>query len=807
VRGSSSDEEEENTRQQEGLSSSASVSSNDSSNANADDDATNANDVSTLEDDDHFVEGEGQSKIVGDLLCDEDEGAERIVCDLAIPVQADLILFNGAKKAMTIRGSANFGSLVGRGGGTSTNTPATATSACGETFRVEVGTTPKTVIYTPTVSPVVSQQRQQRVKPQRRSVNVNFVHIYCRSSPKDEYVRLTDIPLFQVTARASPTNSKQVDLLFPVIPPLTPLPTDGSKDKGPAKNTSTHRFLSNYCIVDHASSSEGTIPRLELEAPNRMTRESFLLSLGIANFRGKAVQLDNKKVLYRDDGPILKQVKQQQLPSAATDCSSKTSPKSNSSNTNAPSFQPSPPPPESSQSQLVEPKATVNEEDDNLDSPTPDKEDGGQVLPGRLSLSPSRPSDVIGESKNVLSPITCQSNPESTPQSAESDGSISSIPEVPAMPSAEEVNSVRVKVLEREMEILRAQLARKDTIVTELQRQVQSSDAAHQKTRQALSNTRQELKQSQENCEHIQMSKRHVERSMQSQHEATQKLELDHKAALNGLEAQLSKQAEKIAELEKLKRALQNEKAVLGATVEARESKLVKLEELQISNTELSKKIAQQGVLEAQLEESHRKRERLRTEFETQKEAEIECREELEAANATIQIIRKRIQGEQEKASSCQRELEAIQKKNQQLKGERNNYKQKNESLSKEVARLCRGGKNIRDIEKVLADHEALQQETELLRAQKRKALEDAHKYRISYEQAKAADEVLSLKPDERETRRILERTAELERLLSEMTDYVSAKQMQLDTLKEVNEELQTEIHSLAQANLRPDEV
>jgi len=357
------------------------------------------------------------------------------------------------------------------------------------------------------------------------------------------------------------------------------------------------------------------------------------------------------------------------------------------------------------------------------------------------------------------------------------------------------------------MEILRAQLARKDTIVTELQRQVQSSDAAHQKTRQALANTRKELKQSQENCEHIQMSKRHVERSMQSQHEATQKLELDHKAALNGLEAQLSKQAEKIAELEKLNRSLQNEKAVLGATVEARESKLVKLEELQISNSELSRKIAQQGVLEAQLEESHRKRERLRTEFETQKEAEIECRKELEAANATIQTIRKRIQGEQEKASSCQRQLEAIQKKNQQLKGERNNYKQKNESLSKEVARLCRGGKNIRDIEKVLADHEALQQETELLRAQKRKALEDAHKYRISYEQAKAADEVLSLKPDERETRRILERTAELERLLSEMTDYVSAKQMQLDTLKEVNEELQREIHSLAQANLRPDEV
>ena len=165
------------------------------------------------------------------------------------------------------------------------------------------------------------------------------------------------------------------------------------------------------------------------------------------------------------------------------------------------------------------------------------------------------------------------------------------------------------------------------------------------------------------------------------------------------------------------------------------------------------------------------------------------------------------MKGDQEKASTWQSQLDAIQKKNQQLKGERNSYKQKNESLSKEVARLCRGGKNIRDIEKVLADHESLLQETELLRAQKRKALEEAHKYRISYEQAKAAEEALSLKPDERETRRILERTAELERLLAEMTDYVTAKQMQLDTMKAVNEELQREIHSLAQANLRRDEI
>lgn len=809
------------------------MSSKDSSSASAimdgddDDDKTNTNNVSILKDNkDDILDDEARSEIVGSLLDDEDdEGVERIVCDLAIPIQADMVLFNGAKQAMMARGSANFGNLVGRGGEqTSTNAPAIATSACGKTFRIEVGSTRKTVLYTsppPSLAASAStlhhqqqqkQQQQQRVKPQRRIMNVNSIQIYCRSSPQDEYLKLTDIPLLQVTARASPTNSKHVDLLFPAIPPPPPSDVDGDGDvenKAAAKQSSTHTFLSDYCIIDHVSCFEAGIPRLELEAPNRMTRESFLLALGIANFRGKAMQLDNKKVLYRDDEPILRQISKQQ-PSAAIACSSKTSPKCNSQ-TDSPSFQPSlsSSSPQSPQQQSQGPK--VDNLKKNVDGDSVSGTSGGkndrQLLSGNLTLSPCRPSDVIGGSKNVLSPISCQSNSEINPRSVESEKAYLSIPEVPAMPSMAEFKAVRVKELEREMEMLRAQLTRKDEIFIELQRQVQGSEAAHQKTKHALTSTHQELKQSQEDCERIQMSKRHVERSMQSHHEATQKIESDHRTVVNGFEGQLQKQANKITELEKLNRALQNEKAVLGATVEARESKLVKLEELQVSNSELSKKVAQQGALEAQLEESHRKHERLQNEFESRKEAETNCRKELEAAKATIQTIQKRIWGEQGKASSCQSQLEAIQKKNQQLKGERNSYKQKNESLSKEVARLCRGGKNIRDIEKVLTDHVSLLQEAELLRAQKRKALEDAHKYRISFEQAKAAEELLSLKPDEKETLRILQRTAELERLLSEMTDYVSAKQMQLDTMKEINEELQREIHSLAQANLRRDEV
>ncbi len=697
----------------------------------------------------------------------EKDGFEKIICDLAVPIQADMMLFNGARQALGVKGSASFANLVGRG------------SLATKTFRVEIGTTRQVVLYTP-LSCNSSADHQEVPKPQRRLVHVNKVYVDCRSTkPQDEdYVRLTDVPLFQVTAKATPNNSKHVDLFFPLIPPVS------------ETTATTRQFLAQYCNFD-PSNPAASIPCLQLETPNRMTRESFLLALGIANFRGKSSQLDHQKVLFRDDEPVHHKAKDHPIPESSSETHDTKMPQAESQ-------------PVQQQQQEPDDFKPRESERESLVFESPVK---GQVVAGNFSLSPCPPSNVIGNSRAVLSPISCQLTADETnpPQVPEPTVVGPSIPL--NLPSEAEANLARLKHLERDLEMLRAKLARKDKIVNELQQQVQGSEMAHQRTKHILATTRKELKQSKEDCERVLISKRHVERSLQSQHEAAQRLEASHKEFVHGLEQKLSKRETKIADLEKLNRALQNEKAILGATVEARESKLVKLEELQISNSELSKKVAEQGTLEAQLEETNTKHERLQQELERRKEAEEDCRKELEASKATIQTLHKKMQGEREKALVSQNQLDVIQKKNQQLKGERNSYKQKNESLSKEVARLCRGGKNIQDIEKVLADHESLLQEVGLLRIQKRKALEDAHKYRVSYEQAKAAEEVLSLKPDERETRRILERTAELERLLAEMTDYVSAKQMQLDTMKEVNEELQREIHSLAQANLRRDEV
>ncbi|VEU36248.1 unnamed protein product [Pseudo-nitzschia multistriata] len=756
-------------------------SSNDNANAIMDaDDEINVNNLSLFGDD---YEEHYDNEIRGN---NTQEGVEKIVCDSVIPIQADMILFNGAKQAMRKQASAKFGNLLGRGGGEGcvNTTPATATLACGKTFRVEISAVRKFVSCDTNAS---NGNRQHGLPKHRRSVAMSSVKVYCRSSPGEEYLQLTDVPLLQVTARASPTNSRHVDLLFPDIPPPR------TSEEGPSSTMTTLDFLSDFCVVDHPSCAEtGGIHRLELEAPNRMTRESFLLALGIANYQGKASQLDNKKILYRDDVAF--------ETNSLVSLRQKHTPPTTGSPLSIPNAQ---------NEKTTSPKSlgSNNESgiDDSLVTISPGVGERRQPLSGNLMLSPTPASGVTGDTNQVLSPISCHSSlPDDNDSNSIPQGT-DGIQQALAFPPVVD-HSGRVRELQREMQMLRAQLSRKDKIVTELQRRVQSSERAHQQSMEALSNARQELKHSQEDCERILISKRHVERSMQSQHEATQKLETNHKVSMDSLQGELLRRSEKIVELEKLNRALQNEKAVLGATVEARESKLVKLEELQASNIELSEKVAQQEPLKLQVEESNRRYENLQRDFESKATAETKCREELDAALHTIQSMKIRIHTEQEKASSCQSQLEATQKTNQQLKGERNNFKKKNESLSKEVARLCRGGRSMRDIEKVLADHESLVQETELLRAQKRKALEEAQQYRISYEQAKAAEE-MSTGMDNRETRRVLERTTELERLLSEMTDYVSAKEMQLDTMKQVNETLQKEIHNLAKANLRNDEV
>ena len=553
--------------------------------------------------------------------------------------------------------------------------------------------------------------------PSKKRSRLTTSSIMVHQMSGTESLALTPKPILQATVQVPSANPKHLDLKIAV---------------------SSDTILSALC----------TDGFLQLEMSNRLARESFLMTLGIANFTGKPAQLDTRTVLFKDEP--MRSLMDEEV-SVVSSGSGALSVRSQGSGR---------------KSLVASPKVG------SMISPTPSDHSPGSPV---QSLSPAL----------ERSATTLESSLVDESSTAGDDGN-------------------RVAALERELEFMRGKLARKDKVVGELQRQITQSDAAHEKTRTALGRCQQELQQSRVEREALSQSLQKVEGYTKSHEARMLRLEGDHARKVAALESRIDSQNSKIADLEKANRSLQNEKAVLQAAIEARESKLTRMAELQSSFDELSSKMAQHNALRSELEAANQRYQDIQQDLQKVEAVEKECRAELASARTSMEELTKRMEQERDTTASCRSQFDTLQKKIQLLKGERNSFKQKNESLSKEVARLCKNGRSIKDIEKILADHQLLLEEMEALRQQKRKALEDAHQYRTSYQRSRAAHELAGT---DGETRAALERTAELERLLAELTEYVTAKEMQLETMKQVNKQLQQEIHSLAQANLDKNEV
>jgi DNA repair exonuclease SbcCD ATPase subunit len=265
------------------------------------------------------------------------------------------------------------------------------------------------------------------------------------------------------------------------------------------------------------------------------------------------------------------------------------------------------------------------------------------------------------------------------------------------------------------------------------------------------------------------------------------------------LQQQLLELRRQNVELQKQNKQWQNEKAVLQAAIDARENKL----------EDAQQEIAQlKGQLEAQEKSESERQDRRLVELKSALEQLTKELQEKDSLIATVQADCKALEDKYQQGQTIveahQQEHAALTMKLQKLKAERCHFKQKNESLQKEIAVICKNGRTIRQVEKLIADDAARQQEVALLRQQKKEALTELEHYRTAYQEAKHAQKMAGLDLD---VTRLLERNAELERLVGELTEFVEAKESQLETVKRVNEALQAEIHSLAQANMSNNDI
>jgi hypothetical protein len=285
---------------------------------------------------------------------------------------------------------------------------------------------------------------------------------------------------------------------------------------------------------------------------------------------------------------------------------------------------------------------------------------------------------------------------------------------------------------------------------------------------------------------------------------AIEQLKSEYAVEVSSLESCVESQSDKIAELEKAVRTLTNEKALLSAAVEARESKLAKMAALQKSFDEVTVRVKEQDAIRLDLDEAGRRYEDVSAKLESVSKSESDCKVSLGQSQKESVDLMARLKAEERKTTACKREIEVQQMKIQKLIAERNSYKQKGDSLSKEIGLVCRNGRTIRDVEKILVDDVPRREEVKLLREQKRKALEDLQHCRTAYEQTRMAQKMAGMDFD---STKVLERNAQLEHLLSELTEYVNAKEMQLETFKQVNDALQTEIRDLAKANMSKNDI
>ena len=492
---------------------------------------------------------------------------------------------------------------------------------------------------------------------------------------------LHDEPIFRATAVSDPARPKDFDL---IIPPGA---------------TSMVSLLSN----------DG---HFQLQAPNRITRESLLLALGIANYSGKPADLSVRTILYPG------------LPTIDTT----------------------------------------------------------ETL-GDLGVTPVK--GTLGEDVEFYTPQEHSYHVEGTEGTDISPND-------------------RTKELEQELQRVLSKLARKDKVISDLQRKLVQADTKVQRTETSLSSIKIEMELKRKELQECRSLLRLVERRIETHDDSLRRLKGDHAVQSESFENRIKSQSERIVELEKNVRSLQNEKAVLSAAVEARDSKLSKMAELQTAVENLSEKVSKGDSVKLQLNDMSQRYIEISKDLEKVSKFEKECRDELHQTRAAMEDLQKRLTGEQEKCVASQSQVETLQVKTQKLQAERNNYKQKADSLSKEVSRLCRNGRTLRDIEKIVLDEESRQMEVSLLKSQKRQALEDLHHFRTAYERTVMAQHKAGL---DGEAMRALEQKAELERVISEMTEYVNAKEMQLETLKQVNQALSEELHMLAQASMSKNDV
>ncbi|KAL3768666.1 hypothetical protein ACHAW5_000817 [Stephanodiscus triporus] len=318
----------------------------------------------------------------------------------------------------------------------------------------------------------------------------------------------------------------------------------------------------------------------------------------------------------------------------------------------------------------------------------------------------------------------------------------------------------------------------------EMNRLLQSKDFAITKLQQAWLDADARNKKIEIELESCRDAERHLKSALQKSDSQASV----HACTIDNLN---KAQTELVVVHERTVKALKNEKAVLQAAIDARDGKiaglttqlseLVKRSSLQAEQISITENLK---INLAKAQERYSSAERI---IASMKDKETELNLALAAARENCSKIESDYRSLKTTASKCESDYK-------KLKMERNSLRQRAEGLSKEMLRMNKNKSESVENEKLKTaidelgrENNYLLEQIEVIKSERRDAFEKLQATYMAHEQSVRFQRSPSTEVTNGSCA-LEHRISELETVIASMSEYLSAKDMQIETLKQVNE-------------------
>lgn len=195
-----------------------------------------------------------------------------------------------------------------------------------------------------------------------------------------------------------------------------------------------------------------------------------------------------------------------------------------------------------------------------------------------------------------------------------------------------------------------------------------------------------------------------------------------------------SKSEADMAEMKKGLKSVENEKSVLAARVQGLKNKAKEVEELREKAKALKEGAGKAGHLEKQLSSATQKLGSLQLTNDSMVDEMKRLRKQAQESTSSLSDLTKKHDAVTKAHAAAASDLQVANASNQSLTATCNSLRQKSSSIAKDLARLTKGGRSVKELEKMITNYDRMRVDTSILKAEKKHAEETMMEYKEAAE-------------------------------------------------------------------------